>query len=199
MKHKTVLPSDMDQWVLAVLGDGGVGKTALAYQFTLGCFVETYDPTLEDGYCKQFMLDNRMCFVEFTDKGDNEYGQLRDQWVRAGHGFALVYSVVSRSSFDRLDILLQSVRRLKTETAKLILVGNKSDLNANEREVLEEEVSALARQWGCEFFETSAKTGQNVEPTFLVLIRTLRAAKDPASPAKTQQKSKAFRPTCIIL
>jgi len=42
----------MDNWRVAVLGDGGVGKTALAVQFTLNCFVETYDPTIEDAYRK---------------------------------------------------------------------------------------------------------------------------------------------------
>jgi small GTP-binding protein len=52
---------------VAVLGDGGVGKTALAVQFTLNCFVETYDPTIEDAYRKQLVVDNRMCFVEVID------------------------------------------------------------------------------------------------------------------------------------
>ena len=32
----------MDSWRVAVLGDGGVGKTALAVQFTLNCFVGEY-------------------------------------------------------------------------------------------------------------------------------------------------------------
>jgi len=57
----------MDNWRVAVLGDGGVGKTALAVQFTLNCFVETYDPTIEDAYRKQLVVDNRMCFVEVID------------------------------------------------------------------------------------------------------------------------------------
>jgi len=57
----------MDCWRVAVLGDGGVGKTALAVQFTLNCFVETYDPTIEDAYRKQLVVDNRMCFVEVID------------------------------------------------------------------------------------------------------------------------------------
>jgi len=71
----------MDNWRVAVLGDGGVGKTALAVQFTLNCFVETYDPTIEDAYRKQLVVDNRMCFVEVIDTaGQEEYATLRDQW-----------------------------------------------------------------------------------------------------------------------
>jgi len=47
---KKVEPSNkfMTLYKIGVIGDGGVGKTALAIQFTLNHFVETYDPTIED-------------------------------------------------------------------------------------------------------------------------------------------------------
>ncbi|OJA18802.1 hypothetical protein AZE42_00849 [Rhizopogon vesiculosus] len=68
----------MDSWRVAVLGDGGVGKTALAVQFTLNCFVE-------DAYRKQLIVDNKMCFVEVIDTaGQEEYATLRDQWGGPG-------------------------------------------------------------------------------------------------------------------
>ena len=47
----------------------------------------------------------------------------------------------------------------------MILVGNKSDLE-EKREVSKEEGQELANQYGIDFFETSAKTGQNVEELF---------------------------------
>ncbi|KAJ7023783.1 ras protein [Mycena alexandri] len=183
----------MDRWTVAVLGDGGVGKTALAVQFTLNCF--TYDPTIEDAYRKQFIVDNRMCFVEVIDTaGQEEYATLRDQWVREGQGFILVYSIVSRSTFDRLEVFRQSMRRTKRGEAPLMLVGNKSD-KAYEREVSKEEGAALARQFGCEFIETSAKTAQNVERVFTSLIRTLRlaTATNPQKPKERKEKR------CFIL
>lgn len=192
----------MDQWTVAVLGDGGVGKTALAVQFTLNCFVETYDPTIEDAYRKQFIVDNRMCFVEVIDTaGQEEYATLRDQWVREGQGFILVYSIASRSTFDRLEVFRQSVKRAKRGDPILMLVGNKCD-KAYEREVSKEEGAALARQFGCEFIETSAKTAQNVERVFTNLVRALRqtrnlepgAAPNPGRPRDQRDKKK-----CIIL
>ena len=39
---------------LAVLGDGAVGKTTLAIQFTVGRFVDYYDPTIQDTYVPYF-------------------------------------------------------------------------------------------------------------------------------------------------
>jgi len=191
----------MDNWRVAVLGDGGVGKTALAVQFTLNCFVETYDPTIEDAYRKQLVVDNRMCFVEVIDTaGQEEYATLRDQWVREGQGFILVYSIASRSTFDRLEIFRQSMKRVKRGDPIFMLVGNKCD-KTYEREVSKEEGAALARQFGCEFIETSAKTAQNVERLFMNLVRSLRDTRGSAEPGvpnapikKGPKKSK-----CVVM
>lgn len=161
-----------------MLGDGGVGKTALAVQYMLGCFVETYDPTIEDAYRKQALVDDRMCFIEVIDTaGQEEYATLRDQWVREGQGFVLVYSIASRSTFERLEVFRQSMIRVKGENPTYILVGNKAD-KTSEREVLREEGMQLARRLGCEFLETSARTAYNVERLFSTLIRTLRSNRD---------------------
>ncbi|KDQ54743.1 hypothetical protein JAAARDRAFT_37842 [Jaapia argillacea MUCL 33604] len=191
----------MDSWRVAVLGDGGVGKTALAVQFTLNCFVGTYDPTIEDAYRKQLVVDNKMCFVEVIDTaGQEEYATLRDQWVREGQGFILVYSIASRSTFDRLDVFRQSMLRVKRQKPVFMLVGNKCD-KTYEREVSREEGIALARSFGCEFLETSAKTAVNVERLFTTLVRALRATRQqeqgtpgPQRPLKEEKKRK-----CIIM
>ena len=93
-----------------------------------------------------------------------------------------MYSTTSRASFDRLEILRQSILRAKRSEPVFILVGNKCD-QAYAREVSREERAALARKFGCEFFETSAKTAQNVERLFTNLVRTLRMHKESQSPA----------------
>jgi len=183
----------MDSWRVAVLGDGGVGKTALAVQFTLNCFVETYDPTIEDAYRKQMVVDNRMCFVEVIDTaGQEEYAALRDQWVREGQGFVLVYSITSRATFDRLEVFRQSMLRVKRTKPIFMLVGNKCDKSI-EREVSREEGLELARTFECDFLETSAKTGVNVERLFTILVRKLRETKQDGSPPGPQQPA-AKRP-----
>jgi GTPase KRas protein len=75
-----------------------------------------------------------------------------------------------------------------------MLVGNKSDMTS-EREVLKEEGSTLAQQFGCEYIEVSAKTAHNVEHLFIHLIRSLRQTKHmepgPSVQAEEDARSQA--------
>jgi len=194
----------MDSWRVTLLGDGGVGKTALALQFTMSRFMESYDPTLEDVYMKQLAVDERLCRVEVIDTaGQQEYSALQDQWVREGQGFILVYSVTSRSSFSRLEDFHQTMLRIKRSTPVFIVVGNKSDQPS--REVSQEEGLRLAQKFGCQFMETSAKTSMNVEKLFTYLVRSLRQSllrTGPVPPTGTsstgRKKTGRKKIPCII-
>ena len=122
-----------------------------------------------------------------------------------GQGFILVYSIASRSTFERLEIFRQSMLRVKRVRPIFMLVGNKSD-KSYEREVSREEGYRLAQQFGCDFMETSAKTSQNVENLFTALIRLLRATRPESAPSQgtitgsqppPDKPSKRFK--CIIV
>lgn len=47
----------MREFKVVVLGSGGVGKSALTVQFVSGCFIEKYDPTIEDFYRKEIEVN----------------------------------------------------------------------------------------------------------------------------------------------
>jgi len=57
----------MREFKVVVLGSGGVGKSALTVQFVSGCFMEKYDPTIEDFYRKEIEVDNLPCVLEILD------------------------------------------------------------------------------------------------------------------------------------
>ncbi|KAG8809432.1 Ras GTPase ras2, partial [Serendipita sp. 399] len=67
--------------------------------------------------------------------------------------------------------------RVKRTHPTFVLVGNKCD-KTYEREVSREEGAALARHFGCDFLETSAKTAANVDRLFTDLVRGLRQHKE---------------------
>lgn len=79
-----------------------------------------------------------------------------------------------------------------------MLVGNKADKQF-EREVTREEGMQLAKEFGCEFLETSAKTALNVERLFTNLVRNLRSTKLAEQGATVQTRKEPKRSRCIIM
>jgi GTPase KRas protein len=133
--------------------------------------------------------------------GQEEYTALRDQWIRDGEGFVLVYSISSRSSFTRIQKFHHQIQRVKESSSSpssypgsplsaiappphvpVMLVGNKSD-RVTEREVSTQEGHALARELGCDFVEASAKNCINVEKAFYDVVRQLRRQRQQNSRA----------------
>ena len=77
----------------------------------------------------------------------------------------IVYDITDRNSFDNVTFWVEDFKNGANEKIFIVLVGNKSDLN-NKRQVSTEEGQDLADKLGILFFETSAKTGENVENIF---------------------------------
>ncbi|KAI9207501.1 ras-related protein R-Ras2-like protein [Polychytrium aggregatum] len=158
-----------------------------------------YDPTIEDSYRKQILVDGKPCQLEILDTaGQEEYISLRDQWIRDGDGYAIVYSINDRNTFERIEKFALQIARVKeSEYSSLLLIGNKIDLDS-ERQVSKEEGAAKARQLGAEFIETSAKTSINVEKAFHQIIRSFRRyATGGATSGASSKKSQGCH--CIIV
>merc|ERR1712072_198681 len=126
-------------------------------------------------YRKQCVIDEEVALLDVLDTaGQEEYSAMREQYMRTGEGFLLVYSITSRQSFEEILTFQQQILRVKDKDYfPMIVVGNKCDLEG-EREVLTEEGQNLARQFGCKFIETSAKSRLNVEKAFYDLVREIR-------------------------
>ncbi|CDM30820.1 hypothetical protein DTO013E5_533 [Penicillium roqueforti] len=163
------------EYKLVVVGGGGVGKSCLTIQLIQSHFVDEYDPTIEDSYRKQCVIDDEVALLDVLDTaGQEEYSAMREQYMRTGEGFLLIYSITSRQSFEEIMTFQQQILRVKDKDYfPIIVVANKCDLE-KERVVSEAEGEALARQFGCKFIETSAKSRINVENAFYDLVREIR-------------------------
>ncbi|KAF8155778.1 P-loop containing nucleoside triphosphate hydrolase protein [Crassisporium funariophilum] len=94
------------------------------------------------------------------------------------HGFILMYSITSRNSFQDIARTCRQIPLdpKRDSSITLILVGSKSD-QSSFREVTTEEGVALAEELGCyAFYETSARTGDNVDAAIISMVRALRHA-----------------------
>jgi len=186
------------EYKLVVVGGGGVGKSALTIQLMQSFFLEEYDPTIEDSYRKQVVIDSDTCLLDILDTaGQEEYSAMRDQYMRTGMGFVLVYSCVNRSSFDEVAAFREQIYRVKdSDKVPLILAANKCDL-AHERQVSTTEGQELAKMFGCPFFETSARTRINVEEVFYGLVREIRRGLKSSGDMKKKKTRK--EKSCMIL
>jgi len=165
------------EYKLVVIGGGGVGKSALTIQFIQGHFVDEYNPTIEDSYRKQ-VIDEEVILLDILDTaGSEEYYAMREQRMRTGEGFLLVYSITSRKSFEEINALYQQILRMNDQdNVPVIIVANKCDLKY-ERQVGVNEGRDLAKHFGCNFIETSAKVRHNVDEAFSSLVRDIRIRK----------------------
>lgn len=83
---------------------GGVGKSALTIQLIQNHFVDEYDPTIEDSYRKQVVIDGETCLLDILDTaGQEEYSAMRDQYMRTGEGFLCVFAIDNMKSFEDID------------------------------------------------------------------------------------------------
>jgi len=163
------------EYKLVVVGGGGVGKSALTIQFIQNHFVDEYDPTIEDSYRKQCVIDDEVALLDVLDTaGQEEYSAMREQYMRTGEGFLLVYSITSRNSFEEISTFHQQILRVKDrDFFPTVVVANKCDLD-HERQVGSHEGRDLAKQFGCRFIETSARQRINVDEAFSNLVREIR-------------------------
>ncbi|KAJ7500551.1 ras protein [Mycena galericulata] len=196
----------MEEWKIAMIGDVGVGKISFAFQAVNGCFCDLIrvsqeiDPTLDEIYRSQFVVDDRRCTVELLLPYPPGWV---NRFIYTTQAWALVYSITSRASFDHLIALsAQVVAQAKLEGGPvLVVLGNKCDLHEARREVPKKEGEELAKWFGCQFCETSAKTGQNVGRVIADLVRRLRQPRLAISGVDTgpQKREERRKKTCVIL
>ncbi|XP_064476695.1 GTPase HRas [Ornithodoros turicata] len=190
----------MTEYKLVVVGAGGVGKSALTIQLIQNHFVDEYDPTIEDSYRKQVVIDGETCLLDILDTaGQEEYSAMRDQYMRTGEGFLLVFAVNNSKSFEDISMYREQIKRVKdADDVPMVLVGNKCDLPT--RAVDMKQAGEVARNYGIPFIETSAKTRMGVDDAFYTLVREIRKDREwKGKDKKRHRKEGGRKKRCFIL
>ena len=179
---------------LIVLGCVNAGKSALVVQYNSGVYTDDVDPTIDDTYRKQVVLDDSHLLVEIIDhSGRDDFSVLRDQWIRDCDSFVVCYAIDNVQSFEIAQDFVHRPHKMKDVDKgdlPMVLVGCKCDLE-EKRTVSREEGEQLAKTYGIDFIETSAKLNINVAEAINTVLRK-HISKSPNS------NNKKTRSTCIV-
>ncbi|XP_051897523.1 GTP-binding protein Rit2-like isoform X2 [Pristis pectinata] len=178
------------EYKVVMLGAGGVGKSAMTMQFISHRFPDYHDPTIEDAYKTQVRIDDNPAYLDILDTaGQAEFTAMRDQYMRGGEGFIICYSITDRRSFQEAAEFKELIYRVRhTYDIPIVLVGNKTDLEEY-RQVSHEEGMALAREYNCPFFETSAALRLYIDDVFYGMVREIRRKEAlPSTEKKMKRK-----------
>lgn len=89
-------------------------------------------------------------------------------YYKGSHGIALIYNLTDPDSFKNVNYWMANIQQHAGDKVVKILIGNKADLT--DRAIAYEQGAAMAKEYGfSHFYETSAKTGQNVHEGFNAL------------------------------
>ncbi|XP_048847890.1 ras-related protein R-Ras [Brienomyrus brachyistius] len=197
------MSTEEERFKLVVVGGGGVGKSALTIQFIQSYFVSDYDPTIEDSYTKICNVDGKQTRLDILDTaGQEEFGAMREQYMRSGEGFLLVFALNDRGSYNEIHKFHTQILRVKDrDDFPMVLVGNKADLEA-QRTIPKEEAQAFARENRIHYMESSAKSRLNVDEAFFEVIRAIRKfqeTENPPLPSHNPDKQRPASCPCTLL
>ncbi len=165
---------------LSVVGSYACGKTSLITKYVENQFSKDYKPTLGASIIAkdlEVMHKGTKVFtrlVMWDIAGQEKYETVRSMYFQGAKAAIFVYDITRRPTFEEIkNKWYQDFKKDAMPTAKFVLIGNKKDLQ-DMRNVTIDEGKALAKEIGAvSFFETSAKTGENVNEMFELIVKAI--------------------------
>ena len=158
---------------LLIIGESGVGKTCLLLRFTDDSFTANHLTTIGiDFKIKIINLENKLIKLQIWDTaGQERFRTITKTYYKGAHGIILTYDVTDKNSFKNIRNWIKQIEANAQNNVCKVLVGNKCD--RPDRVVSEGEGQNLADEFKMKFFETSAKTNQNVTKVFMYLTKEI--------------------------
>ena len=157
-----------------LIGNPSVGKSQLLLRFTQDKFEEEYKVTLgvDFGY-KIIEHNNKIFNLQLWDTaGAENFRSVTRSFYSNSVCALIVYDITRADSFENIQSWIDDATSLCPETVELVLIGNKNDLDG-QRKITYSEGKAKAEENGMMFFESSAKTGYNVNEIIMTPVKII--------------------------
>ena len=159
---------------IMILGNSKVGKTCFILRYTDNIFQEVYLSTIGiDFKTKTETVNNKQYKIYLYDTtGQEKYKSIALNIIKNAQGIILMYDITDRKSFESIPDWIKSVKDAKGSNFPMILLGNKLD-KEDVRVIKEKEGKELADEYKIKFFETSNKTGTNIQEAGMALVNEI--------------------------
>ena len=150
-----------------IIGDSAVGKSNLLLRYAHDKFNEDYQATIGVEFgAKNVEINNEKYRIQIWDTaGQENFRSITRAYYKHSVCAIIVYDITNKDSFNHINSWIDECKNQSPKTVFFVLVGNKSDLE-NKRQVNYNEGLKFAQENNILFFESSAKTGKNVEDIF---------------------------------
>jgi small GTP-binding protein len=183
-EEKLVHKSNIGETIykIIIVGDPAVGKTSLVTKFATKKFEKKYLPTVGVNIVKhklQMEIDDKELEVNlmiWDIAGQPQFYMLHKPYFNGADGMLLVFDVTRSSTFSNIKNWYKTAVKYGLSRIPRILIGNKVDLK-EERKIIRPMATHLAEELNATFFETSAKSGQNVDKIFRKISELLYHSK----------------------
>ena len=159
---------------ILTLGEHGVGKSCIIIRYVDEKYNDKAKATIAIDFKTKFIQKgNEIIKLSIFDTaGQEQYRYLIKNYYRGADGILLIFDITDRSSFQKLNFWLDDLKNNSDDLDNIFicLVGNKNDLN-EKREISYEEANKFAEEKNMPYIEVSAKTGDNINKLFGILIK----------------------------
>ena len=156
---------------IVLLGDSSVGKSCIMERYVNNNFDENSEVTIGASFATKDILTkkNKIKFEMWDTAGQERYKSLAPMYYRNAMGAVIIYDITNKETFINAEFWIKKIMEERGEKCKIILVGNKSDLE-NKRQVSKK----IEKQFeNVKYIEASAKSGKNVEKIFNTLAEMI--------------------------
>lgn len=168
---------------VVLLGATSVGKTCIVTRATSDFFDAEQVSTVGASFSAKTieLEDCRVTLRIWDTAGQERFRSLAPMYYQGSQCAIIVFSLDSMDSFTEAAQWVEELNSHFDEMPILYLVGNKADL-VDLRKVTVEEAQERADKIGATYFETSAKTGQNIDELFVSIAEKIKTIEKPQTP-----------------
>ena len=161
---------------IILIGSSGVGKSSLLQRYIQKVFEDAYTCTIGvDFFMKTIEVNDKTVKLQLWDTaGTEKYRSITTSYYRGAHCAFIVFDLTAIETFKNLSQWIESYYKYCNHEFEknVVIIGNKNDLEER-RAISKEQIDEFIKMNNFSYFETSAKTGDNVDECFHFIAEKL--------------------------